>query len=136
RCEVRADVDQVVGDHSESDPTLDAGRTLVAATVQSVAPLENADASLTSGAPLLCCLEPAGLLPFLALFALGRMAGDRHAFDAQFLRRSFVSCREEPRIGGHDARCAPQLALMLLNGGHQQVRIARALVENFVAGDD
>jgi len=73
---------------------------------------------------------------FLRCSLLVEWLGTDTRLTPSFLRCSFVSCREEPRIGGHDARCAPQLALMLLNGGHQQVRIARALVEDFVAGDD
>ena len=48
-----------------------------------------------------------------------------------------VSRREElPHRRPRRAVGTPVLALMLLVGGHQQVRIARALVEDFVAGDD
>ena len=74
---------------------------------------------------------------FLRCSLLVEWLGTDTRLTPSFSACSFVSRREEPRIGGHDARCAPQLALMLLNGGHQQVpNRSRALVEDFVAGDD
>src|SRR6202162_1533788 len=60
-----ADVDDVVGDHAEPDPTLHTGIAPVMASVETVAPLADADASLAAGPPLLAVAEPA--LPLLTL---------------------------------------------------------------------
>ena len=48
-----ADIDQVVGDHSETDPALHPIITSIAATVEAVATLADADAALAPGAPSL-----------------------------------------------------------------------------------
>ena len=47
------DVDEVVGDHAEPDPTLHSGLALVPTAVEAVPPLDHADASLASGPPFL-----------------------------------------------------------------------------------
>ena len=67
-----ADVDDVVGDHAEPDPTLHSGVALVSAAVETVPPLGHADASFAAGPPLLAVAEPA--LPLLTL-----ALGTRHA---------------------------------------------------------
>ena len=46
-----ADVDEVVGDHTEPDPTLHSGIAFVPATVEPVPPLDHADAALAPGPP-------------------------------------------------------------------------------------
>ena len=66
-----ADVDEVVGDHSEPDPALHADLASVAATVEPVPTLDHTDASLASGAPFLAIAEPPFLLFTSALFTLG-----------------------------------------------------------------
>ena len=55
-------VDEVVGDHAESDPALHADLASVAATVEPVPPLDHTDAPLASGPPFLAIAEPAFLL--------------------------------------------------------------------------
>src|SRR5437879_8881490 len=51
--EAPADLDQVIGDHAESNPAFHAVESSVAATTQSMAALEHADAPLASGPPSL-----------------------------------------------------------------------------------
>src|SRR5271167_2970187 len=57
-----ANVEEIVGDDSEPDPTLHSGLTLVAAAAEPVSPLEHADASLASGPPFPAVAETALLL--------------------------------------------------------------------------
>ena len=71
-----ADVDEVIGDDAKTDPALDTGRALVAATVQTVSTLRKTDTAFASGAPLLGVAEPALLFELLALGALGGAIGD------------------------------------------------------------
>ena len=71
-----ADVDQIVGDHAEPNPAFDAGLAFVSAAVQSMSPLDHADAVLGAGPPPLPVAEPALLL--LALCA----PDSSHALDA------------------------------------------------------
>jgi hypothetical protein len=54
-----ADVDEIIGDHAEADPALHSGIASVAAAIETVPPLDHADATLTSGAPFLAAAEPA-----------------------------------------------------------------------------
>ena len=56
------DVDEVIRDDAQTDPTLHAGGPLVAASVQAVTAFEQTDAALAAGAPLLRLAEPALLL--------------------------------------------------------------------------
>src|ERR1700730_15305971 len=62
-----ADVDEIVSDHAESDPAFHSDEALVAATIETVSPLDDADASLASGPPFLAVAEPALLLFAFAL---------------------------------------------------------------------
>jgi hypothetical protein len=56
------DVEEIVGDDAEPDPTLHSGLALVAAAAEPVSPLDDTDASLASGPPFLAVAEPALLL--------------------------------------------------------------------------
>ena len=77
----KAEVDEVVADHAESYPTPDPGLTLVATSIQTVASLQQADASFGAGAPLLAIAEPSSLLMLFAVGAFGVAIGDRDPFD-------------------------------------------------------
>ena len=46
-----ADVDEIISDHAEADPALHSGIAPVAAAIETVSPLDHADATLASGAP-------------------------------------------------------------------------------------
>jgi hypothetical protein len=48
-----ADVDEIISDHAEADPALHSGIAPVAAAIETVSPLDHADATLASGAPFL-----------------------------------------------------------------------------------
>ena len=78
-----ADVEEIVGDDAEPDPTLHSGLALVAAAAEPVSPLDDADASLASGPPFLAVAEPALLLFALALGAFGGAVGNADALDAR-----------------------------------------------------
>jgi hypothetical protein len=84
-----ADIEDVVGDHAEPDPTLHSCIALVTAAVETVPPLGDTDASLASGPPLLAAAEQLPLLPF-AFGALGRTIGNADALDAQGFRCCLV----------------------------------------------
>ena len=65
------DVNDIVGDDAEPHPAVHSDVALVAAAVETVSPLDHADASLASGAPFLAVAEPALFLLALAFEALG-----------------------------------------------------------------
>ena len=48
-----ADIDEIVGNHTEADPTLHSGIAFVLAAVEPVPPLGRADAALAPGPPFL-----------------------------------------------------------------------------------
>jgi len=101
--QVGTDMNDVVGDHPESDPAPDAVWSFVGRSAQPMPSFENTDAALTAGTPFLKLLEPALLLPLLARLALGPKAGNGNALHPQFLGLGFVGGGKESRIG----RCRP-----------------------------
>jgi hypothetical protein len=48
-----ADVDDIVGDHTEADPALHSDEAPVTAPVEAMSAFDHADAALTAGAPFL-----------------------------------------------------------------------------------
>jgi hypothetical protein len=66
-----ADVDEIVADHAEPDPTLHAIFALVSAAIETVPALGHADAALTTGPPFLAVAEPTLLLLAFALRTRG-----------------------------------------------------------------
>ena len=131
-----ADVDQVVGNHPEADPALRSGIAPVAAAIETVSPLDHADATLAAGAPFLAVAEPALLLLAFALGALGRAIGDADALDALGFRDRLVFGRVETGIRRHQVRGAAQCCLMRFDRGNQQVRVTGPLVVDLVGDDD
>jgi hypothetical protein len=94
-----ADVDDVVGDDAEPDPTVHSDVAFVAATAGTVSPLDHADAPLASGALFLAVAEPA---LFLLAFALSGVGSERA-----------VSGTSAKRLGqGDEARHPPQILRM------------------------
>src|SRR5262245_1796043 len=87
-----SNIDQVVGDHAEPDKAPHTVGTLVATAPDAVAALKNADATFAAGPPFLGFLEPPLFLALFTLPALGGLARDGHAPDAQFLSLGFVGC--------------------------------------------
>src|SRR5437879_263081 len=76
------DVDQVVGDDAQADPTLHAVGSFVAGSVQSMTSFQEADPDLAPGSPPLGMAEPAFPLKRLALGALGTEVALRRAGEA------------------------------------------------------
>jgi len=76
-----ADVDEIIGDHTEPDPTFHSIVTFVPAAIETVPPLGHTDAPLASGSPFLAGAEPSLLLLASTLDPLGRPIGDTDAFD-------------------------------------------------------
>src|SRR5437879_473192 len=134
--EAPADLDQVIGDHAESDPAFHAVESSVAATTQSMAALEHADAPLASGPPSLARAEPTLLLPSPPLLAARAPVGNRHSLHAHGLNRFLVPLRIKPRVGSRQVRCAPQPSPMFFYRGDQQRGIRWAFREHFVVRDD
>ena len=84
-------MNDVVGDHSESDPAPDAVRSFIERSSQSVTAFENTDPAFTARAPFLKLLEPTLLLALLASGALGVVARDRYPLDSHRLGLGLVS---------------------------------------------
>src|SRR5260370_30676939 len=67
RCQAVTDLDDVVRDHPKANPSLHAFKASVPAAIQSVAPLQHADAAFASGPPALPGSEPTRSLQFSSL---------------------------------------------------------------------
>src|SRR5215469_3622541 len=83
--QVSTDMDEIVGDNSESYPTTDAGWSFVERPPQPVPAFENTDATFTARAPLLKLLEPTLLLALLAGGTFGVVAGNGDPADPHLL---------------------------------------------------
>src|SRR5207245_6380072 len=119
------DVDDVVCDDAEPDPTLHSGIAFVAAAIEPVSPLDHADASLASGPPFLSVAEPALPLLSFALGALGRTVGNADALDVLGFRCCLVLGGVECGIGCRHVRRTPQHCSMRLDAGTPHIRVAR-----------
>src|SRR4051794_34362983 len=119
-CQCLSYVDQVVGDHAESDPALYAFGTSVAASAQSMAALDDADTSFAAGSPRLRLPEPAALFELFPLRTMRVSVRHRYPAHTQFLRCSFVCPRIEAGIGCDQPRQATEDSLVRFNGGQQQ----------------
>src|SRR6266446_2379027 len=89
---------------------------LVAATAETMSPLGNADASFTSGTPLLAVAEPSLFLFTFALGTFGRAIGNADALDTLCLRSRLVVGRIECGIRSDQTRRASQQGLMSVDG--------------------
>ncbi len=71
QCQAATDLDDVVRDHPEANPSLHACKASVPAAIQSMTTLQHADAAFASGPPALPSPEPTRFLKFspLAAFA-------------------------------------------------------------------
>jgi hypothetical protein len=76
QCQATTDLDDVVCDHPKANPALHAFEPSISTAIQSVAPLQHADAAFASGPPALPSSEPTRSLQFSPLAAFG--AGTRH----------------------------------------------------------
>src|SRR4051794_8586260 len=82
--------DEVVGNHTESDPPPDTVQAAIAAPAQSVAPLQYADSALTAGAPSLPFFEPAGVLDLSSFLAARVPIWNRNLGNAHLMRGLFI----------------------------------------------
>ena len=88
--QVGTDMNEVVGDHAQADPSLYSAISPVDAAPKTMSALQNADASLTTGSPFLSGFEPALLLFALSLGAFCVATRDTYALDASVVRSSFI----------------------------------------------
>jgi hypothetical protein len=82
-------VDEIIGNHGESYPAFQSRFSFISAAIESVAPLDHANAPFASGPPFLALAEPAFLLFPLALGAFGGAIGNADAFDTLLFRRGY-----------------------------------------------
>src|SRR5262249_27851032 len=66
------DVDQIVGDHTQSDPSFNAILTAIPAPIQSMPAFQNTDSTFAACSPLLTPSKPASLLKFAQSRIFGR----------------------------------------------------------------
>ena len=107
-----ANIDEVIGDHAESDPAPHPVIALIQASVESVPPLEHADASFASRPPFLSSLKPAFLLLTLERGALGGTARNGNTFHSILLRLGYILGRIESGIARNQMRQAACALLM------------------------
>jgi len=135
-CENSAYMGKVIGDHAQADPPFHPGVAPVEAAPKTVPSLEDADATLTSGPPLLSLFEPALLLFAFAVGAFRGATWNAHPLDSPVMRRSFVLGRVERGIAGHQARNATELFLMRVQGGQSPALSHWALLVYGIVGDN
>src|SRR5260221_291237 len=133
---MKPDVDHVIGDDSQPDPTFDAWNPLEPGPIQPMAAFENGDAAFGASAPLLSLLEPALLLFLLAFFTFGGATGNGHSLHAQLFRCGFIGGGEESRVGGGENWNSTQQLLVLFDRRRQQIGITGALIQYFAVDDD
>ena len=88
--QVGADMNDVVGHDTKSDPPPDAVRSSVQRSPQPMPPFENTDAAFAAGAPFLKVFEPPLLLPLFARGTFCVMARDRDPADPHLPGLGFV----------------------------------------------
>src|SRR5258708_16132418 len=128
--------DEVVTDDAKTHPDFHTIMSLVAAAVQSMPPLEHTNPAFASGSPLLPLLKPARLLQLPAFRTLGGAVGHGHLLHSFFLGGLLPLRRVEPGVCRHQIRNASHALAVDLDGGSQQLTVARPLLEHFIAGDD
>src|SRR5271168_4162455 len=96
--QLKSDVDQIVGDHAHSHPSLHAILARIKTAVQSVPPLQHADSPLASSSPALAVLKPSLLLIFVPRCALRIPIRNRDPLHSLFFQRLLVSLRVETRV--------------------------------------
>src|SRR5258708_6638320 len=118
-----SDIDEVIGDDSETDPAMHACITFIEAATESVAPLEHADAPFATDAPFLSSAEPALLLALSPLHTAGTQIGNRHLCDSQLLRSRFVGGGEKSGVAGGHARRSEEHTSELQSPDHLVCRL-------------
>ena len=86
---------------------------LVSAAIEAVSPFDDADASLTSGAPFLAVAESALFLLALAFSAFGRAVGNANALDTLRLCGGFIPGGIECGVRYYQTWRASQQGLMV-----------------------
>src|SRR6201982_1582140 len=131
-----SNVDEIVGSDAESHPAPHAITAVIATASESVASLQHANASLTSGPPFLSLLEPALLFQFASHRT--SCASVRHGtmFPSQSLHPFFLRLGVKTGIGGDQLRHASQLPPLRFHRRLQQMTVTRALLKHLIVGDD
>jgi len=129
-------VDEVIGDHAQSNPSPHAVLTAIATPVQSVPSLENADPAFASGAPALTLFERALFLMSPPLLAPCIPVGYRNIFHTHFLQFFLVGLRVEPGVCRHDPWQQARLLLVYFDCIHQQCGVAGTLIIDFEMRND
>src|SRR6266852_2317922 len=99
-----ADIDEVIGNDSETDPAMHARVTFIEAAAESVTSLEHADAPFAADAPFLSFAEPALLLTLSTLRTSGAQIGNGDLGDSQLLCSRFVGSGEKAGVASRHAR--------------------------------
>src|SRR5207249_4217015 len=131
-----ADIDEVIGNDSETHPAMHARVTFIETTAKSVASLEHADAPFATDAPFLSFAEPALLLTLSPLHTLGAEKRTGDLCNPQLLRRRLVGGREKSGVAGRHARHHAEPLLMLFHRWDQQGRVRGPFIINLVGDDD
>src|SRR5215469_3926935 len=114
-------VDEGIGDEAEADPTLHSTVAFVAAPIETVTPLCDADASFASRAPFLPVAEPPFLLLTFACRALGGTIGYTDPLDAHCLGLSVIFPGIEGGIGCYEVWRTVKRASMRFDGRNQHI---------------
>src|SRR6266849_2099018 len=75
---IASDLDEIVGNHAQPDPTSHAVQPGIVATSQPVSSFEHADSTLRPGSPLLPSAKPTLVLKKFPFATRGVLVGHRH----------------------------------------------------------
>src|SRR5215470_15911747 len=112
-------IDEIVGDHSESDPSVHAILTSIATSIQSMPAFQNADSALTTCSPLLTLSKPPRLLNLPKSKILGRTIGNGNVSDAHLPDSDFVRWRMKRCVSRYQVGNLSEPLTMLLDSLHQ-----------------
>jgi len=116
--ETASDLDHIIGDHTQSHPTLHALEPAIQAATHSMSPFQGADAALTSGSPPLSTTKPALPIESFAFRTLGLLIWHRKPAHSECASSFFILLRVEPSIRGHPSRNPAESLLVHLDRRH------------------
>src|SRR5713101_1448894 len=102
--ETAPDLDHIIGDHTQSHPTLHAVESAIQAATHTMSPFQGADAALASGPPPLSTTKPALPIKSFAFRTLRLLLRHRKPSHSHGAGSFFILLRVEPRIRGHPSR--------------------------------
>ena len=134
--ETASDLDHVIGDHTQSHPTLHAVEPAIQTATHSMSPFQGADVALTSSPPALSTTKPALPIKSFAFCTLRLLIRHRKPSHSHGAGGLFILLRVKSCIRSHPSRNATESPLVDLDRRYQQLPVAGPFGKNFEMADD